>query len=316
MARTIRLAAVSFRLHGVDHAKGVNLSAIRNIVHEMASDKPDFICFPEICACAGGGVAGAVRNAIEHQPFIEEVGKLAREVGIALVIPFAERADRQIFNSVPIVDSKGNHVLTYRKNYPTDQELAGGIDPGIDVPVGVCDGVRVGAAVCFDACFPQVWHKLEEGRARVVFYPSEYWAGRYLHYYAMRFGYTIAVAYTGESAIVDMSGRHLVKQGMDSYFVRSKKLPPWALAEVNVDREVFHLDYNAEKLDAVRKKYGPGITIEIFPEEDFCLLSSRLEKTTVEDIAAEFKMQTMRDYFARSMQQRDRVLRTHGRERT
>src|SRR5262245_36893415 len=104
MARTVRLAAVSFRPENVDHSRGVNLSAVRRLVEEMASDRPDFICFPELCACAGGGVTGAVRNAVELRPFVEEVGKVARDVGAALVIPFAERAGKQVFNSVPVVD--------------------------------------------------------------------------------------------------------------------------------------------------------------------------------------------------------------------
>ena len=39
----------------------------------------------------------------------------------------------------------------------------------------------------------------------------------------------------GESAIVDMSGRHLVRQGLQTPHVRSKDLPPWAIAEVNAD---------------------------------------------------------------------------------
>ena len=64
MARTVRVAAVSFRLNNVDHSKGVNLASVRDVVHEGAADKPNFICFPEICACAGGGVAGAVKNAV------------------------------------------------------------------------------------------------------------------------------------------------------------------------------------------------------------------------------------------------------------
>lgn len=315
MLGTLRFAAVSYRPSHVDHSKGIDITSIRNVVHEVAKDQPNFICFPEICACAGGGVAGAVRNAVELKPYVEEVGKLAREVGIALVIPFTERSTSGVHNSVPIVDSKGNLVLVYRKNFPTDQELKGGIDPGVDAPVAECDGVRVGAAVCFDACFHDVWAKLEANRARVVFYPSEYWAGRYLHHYAMRHGYYIVVAYTGESAIVDMSGRHLVKQGENSYFVRNKTLPPWAIADVNVDREVFHLDYNAGKIRDIQRKYVAGVQVEMFPEEDFFLLTSKLEKTTVEQITAEFKLETMRDYFARSMALRDQVIRTHGLQR-
>ncbi|MBY0525375.1 MAG: carbon-nitrogen hydrolase family protein [Gemmataceae bacterium] len=314
MARTIRLAGVSFRPPSVDHSKGVNLAAVRDIVQQVARDKPHFIAFPELCACPGN-VETAVRNAVELKPFVEEVGKLAREVGIALVVPFAERDGKQVFNSVPIVDSQGKLALVYRKNYPTDSELRGGVTPGTQVPVAVCDGVRVGAAVCFDANFSHVWSELEAGRARVVFYPTMYWAGRHLEYYASRFGYYIVRAYLGDSAIVDMSGRHLVRQGQNSYFVKQKKLPPWAIAEVAIDREVYHLDYNQNKLDAVRKKYGPGVLIEIFEEEDFCLITSRIDGVSVEKIAAEFQLETMREYFARSLKLRDEVLRTHGKRR-
>lgn len=313
MARTIRLAAVSFVPPAVDHSGGVNLAPFRDVIHEVVEqDKPNFICFPELCACGPGGVAAATRHAVELKPFVEEVGKLAREVKTALVIPVAERAGKQLSNSVPIVDAQGKLVLVYRKNYPTDTELKAGIAPGTEVPVGVCDGVRVGAAVCFDACFPQVWQELETNRARVVFYPSEYWAGRYLHYYASRFGYYIVVAYKGESAIVDMSGRHLVRQGLDSYLVKRKKLPAWAVAEVAADREVYHLDYNQEKFAAIRKKYGPGVLLEPHTEEDFCLITSRIDGTTVEQITAEFKLETQREYLGRSAKLREQVLRTHG----
>lgn len=313
MARTIRLAGVSFAPPPLDHSKGVNLAPFRNIVHEVAHDKPHFICFPELCACGPG--TDKKRNAVELKPFVEELGKLAREVKSALVLPFAKRSGDQVYNSVPIVDAQGKLVLVYRKNYPTDQEMRAGFSPGTEVPVGVCDGVRVGAAVCFDACFPQVWAELEANRARVVFYPSEYWGGRYLHYYAMRFGYSIVVAYTGESAIIDMSGRHLVRQGQDSYLVKRKKMPAWAVAEVPAEREVYHLDYNQAKVEAIRKKYGPGVLIEAFPEEDFFLIASLLDSVTIEQLAKEFGLETMRDYFARSLKQREQMLRTHGKDR-
>lgn len=313
MTRTIRLAGVSVMPAGLDHAKGPNLNPFRAVLQEVAQDKPHFVCFPELCACGPG--SDKKRNAVERPAFVEAVGKLAREFKTALVIPFAEREGDRFYNSVPIVDSQGKLVLVYRKNYPTDNELRAGFMPGTEVPVGVCDGVRVGAAVCFDACFPQVWSELEAGRARVVFYPSEYWAGRYLHYYAMRFGYYIVVSYSGESAVVDMSGRHLVRQGQDSYLVKRQKIRPWAVAEVSLEREVYHLDYNQNKLEALRKKYGPGVLVEAYPEEDFCLITSRLDGVSIEQVAREFELETMREYFARSGKLRDQVLRTHGKDR-
>src|SRR5262245_10047172 len=57
MAHTIRIAAVSYVPPAHDHHKhGVKLDALREIVLKVARDKPDFICFPEVCACIGGGL--------------------------------------------------------------------------------------------------------------------------------------------------------------------------------------------------------------------------------------------------------------------
>ena len=309
MARMIRLAAVSFAPPFHDHrSQGVNLTGLREITRKVARDRPDFICFPELCACIGGGLARAVQSAPELEPFAAEVGKLAREVGAALVVPFLERYMGQVYNSVPVVDRSGKLVLVYRKNYPTMGEMDEGVAPGWEVPVAECDGVRVGAAVCFDANFPQVAAELERQRARVVFWPSMYWGGRLLEHWALRYGFYVVVAYGTESAIIDMSGRYLVKQGADTHQVRGGRLPPWAAAEVNADREVFHLDTNQNQFAAIREKCTPDVEIEVWEPEGLFLLSSRRPDLPVEAVAAEFGLETLRDYLARSVSLRNERL--------
>jgi len=314
MSRILRLAAVSYAPPAHDHrADGVNLKALREVVLRVARDKPDFICFPEICAC-GGPLPRGIKSAPDLEPFVAEVGKLAREVNAALVVPLLERYMGQVYNSVPIVDRTGKLVMVYRKNYPTTGEMDAGIAPGWEVPVAECDGLRVGAAVCFDANYPQVAAELERQRARVVFWPSMFWGGRLLRHWALRYGFYMVVAYGPESAIIDMSGRYLVKQGAETHQVRGGRLPPWAIAEVNGDREVFHLDFNQNKFAALRDKYGVDIDIEVYQPEAFFLLASRKRGVTVEDIVREFQLETLRDYLARSARQRDQHLRGHPRK--
>jgi predicted amidohydrolase len=313
MAHPIRLAAVSYVPPAHDHhARGVDLGPIREMVLRVARDRPDFICFPEICACASGGLAQGVRSAPELDPFVAAVGKLAREVKAALVVPFLERYQGRVYNSVPIVDRSGRLVLVYRKNYPTISEMTGGIAPGWEVPVAECDGVRVGAAVCFDVNFPQVAAELERQRARVVFWPSMFWGGALLQHWALRCGFYVVVSFRRESAIIDMSGRYLVKLGEDSHQVQQGRLPPWAVAEVNADREVYHLDYNEARLPALRDKYGPDVEIEVFEPEAVFLLASRRPGLHVEDIARELRLETLRDYLVRSAREREEHLRGHG----
>ncbi len=317
MARIIRLAAVSYIPPAHDHRKdGVNLDPLREVVGKVMRDRPDFVVFPEGCACIAGGFPKAIAGAPELEPYAEAVGMLAREFGVNLVVPFVERYQGLAYNTVPVVDRSGKLVLAYRKNYPTVPEMEAGITPGWEVPVAECDGVRVGAAVCFDLNYDQVGAALEKGRARVVFWPTMYWGGRLLHHWAFRYGYYIAASYLPESAIVDMSGRDLIRRGAETLQARVGNLPPWAVAEVNADREMFHIAFNQEKFSAIREAYGPDIEIEVHQPEGYFLLASRRDGLSVEDVAERFELETLRDYLARSDRMREEHLRGHGGHQT
>ena len=69
------------------------------------------------------------------------------------------------------------------------------------------------------------------------------------------------------------------------------------------------------QLSALQDKYGPDIEIEVHQPEAFFHLASVKQGLTVEQIAKEFKLETLREYLARSRQQREERLRGHGAER-
>lgn len=307
---SVRVAAVSYAPPFHDHRKaGVNLQALRDMTAKVAKERPDFICYPEGCTCVAGGFEKGIEVAPELEPHVAEVSKIAREFNTAIIAPFLERSQGRVYNSVPIVDRQGKLVLVYRKNYPTITELEAGISPGREVPVAECDGVRVGAAVCFDANFDFIAAELERQRARLVFWPSMYWGGQILQHWALRYGFAVTVAYGAESAVIDMNGKYLVKQGPETYQVRQKHLPPWAVADVLINRELFHLDYNQDKFPAIREKYGPDVEIEVWEPEGYFLLASRRPDLPVESLATEFGLETNRDYLARSVKLRNERLK-------
>ncbi|MFH1920019.1 MAG: carbon-nitrogen hydrolase family protein, partial [Planctomycetota bacterium] len=127
----IRVAAVSYSPPFHDHrASGVNLRALREMTAKVAKERVDFICYPECCTCVAGGFEKGIEIAPELEPYVAEVGKIAREFNTAIVAPFLERHAGRVYNSVPIVDRQGKLVLVYRKNYPTIMELEAGITPG------------------------------------------------------------------------------------------------------------------------------------------------------------------------------------------
>lgn len=306
----VRVVTVSYSPPFHDHrSQGIDLAPLREMTAKVAREKPDFICFPEACACIGAGFIKGIETAPELSPYVETVGKIAREFNTALVVPFIEREGGKFYNSVPIVDRRGNFVLNYRKNYPTISEMEAGISPGTEVPVAECDGVRVGAAVCFDANFDFIAAKLAEQRARLVFWPSMYWGGRLLQHWCQRYGFAMGVAYGAESAVIDMNGNYLSRQGQETLQVRNQHLPPWAMGDINVNRELYHLDYNQKKLAAIVEKYTPDIEIEVQEPEGFFLMASRRPDLRVESIAADFQLETLQEYLVRSMRMRDGLLK-------
>jgi hypothetical protein len=143
-----------------------------------------------------------------------------------------------------------------------------------------------------------------------------FWGGQLLQHWALRYGFYVVVSFMPESAIIDMSGRYLVKQGLDTTQVRSKRLPPWAFAEVNVERELFHLDFNEQKFPAIRQEYGFDVDIEVHQPEAFFLLACRRDGLSVEQVAKEFQLETLRDYLTRSTRQREERLRGHSKSET
>jgi hypothetical protein len=167
----------------------------------------------------------------------------------------------------------------------------------------------VGAAVCFDANFDPVAMELERQRAQLVFWPSMYWGGRILQHWASRYGFSVAVAYGAESAIIDMTGRYLDRRGTDTLKVRQKFMSPWAIAEIPTERDLFHLDYNQPKFPQLQAKYGPDVEIEVWEPEGYFVLTSRRAGLTITEVTKDFELETLRDYLARSVKLRNEKLK-------
>lgn len=310
MVHRVRVCAVSYQPPYHDHFHdGVNLDPLREMVGKVVElEQPDFLCFPEVCACYAKGFGPGITAAPEIGPFTDVVGKIAKEFDVNLLVPLIERWNGRVYNSVPVVDRKGRHVMTYRKFFPTTGELEEGITPGWEVPVAECDGVNVGVSVCFDANFPQIAEELFRQKCRLMFWPSMYWGGRTLQFWALRYGFAVVVAYATENAVIDHTGQYLVKQGASSWQVQAGHLPGWAAADLNTDCELLHLDFNMKKLKAIHDKYSRDTLIEVFDPEGYFYLSSTSDRVTVEDIIQEFELETLRDYLNRSVKMREDVL--------
>lgn len=110
------------------------------------------------------------------------IREAAKAAGVALVLPFGERASTGNYNSALITDASGKVQGVYRKTHiPAyfPNEKAGGtgsyekfyFTPGGSLPVFDVDGVKIGVQICNDRLYPEPSRVLALGGAEIIFMP-------------------------------------------------------------------------------------------------------------------------------------------------
>jgi hypothetical protein len=70
---------------------------------------------------------------------------------------------------------------------------------------------------------------------------------------------------------------------------------------LNLDCIVAHIDFNRDKFVALKKKYGPDVTIFDPGQLGSVLITSESQIVTIEEMVAEFEIELLDDYMARSL---------------
>lgn len=309
MVNLVRVATISFsgagRGSGIRETVERNVKAMTSLLERVSFDKPKIVCLPEASPMLGLSVKEAVEAAKDLGSFLfETFSSLAAKFSFYLICPMMEELDGLVYNSAVFFGSEGEVLGSYHKVHPTISEIEGGIAPGAEAKVFNLDFGKVGAAICFDLNFKDVAESLSSQGARLVFFPSMYPGGLQLSLWALEYGFYMVSAYTGEgSVIVNPLGRILG---------RSDAYNPIVCEDINLDYGIFHIDYNHQKWSDMKRKYGPGIRLEVSRPEAIFLLESFVKGTTVEQIAEEFQLETRDEYFRRACGIRERALSKLG----
>ncbi|MHB0879174.1 MAG: carbon-nitrogen hydrolase family protein [Anaerolineae bacterium] len=300
MARYVTVCSVSHRPEAPYSDVRARLEQARLFTVRAARMGADIVAFPEVYPHLG--------VPIEKWPDVAEdtpgettayMADLARELGIYLVWPLVERRDGLLRNSCLLIDRRGDITGVYHKMFPTIGEIDAGVMPGTDAAVFDTEFGRIGIAICFDLNFRPLMQGLAENGAEVVFFSSMYRGGLQLRSWAHEFGYYLVSAIGSElGQVVDMSGEVLAEATYEAL----------ALARINLDRRLLHMDYNWDKMDAMLAKYGTGVSFRYFTREAKYTVASEMEGITVADLIAEFGLEEMGDYFARAIRRRSEAL--------
>lgn len=200
-------------------------------------------------------------------------------------------------NSCVVLDREGQVAGIYNKNYPTVYEMPA-ITPDKETPVISCDFGRVVCAICFDLNFDELRDRNGTLKPDIILFPSYYHGGLEQNKWAYSCRSFFVCAYgflTLPSQIRNPFGE--VVASSTNYF-------NYAVATINLDRQLVHQDFNRDKLTAMKKKYGDKVIISDHAELGVLMITSEHEQVSAADMVREFDVELLDDYFKRSVKKR------------
>jgi predicted amidohydrolase len=201
-------------------------------------------------------------------------------------------------NCTQIIDRSGEIVGDYAKNFLVmDENEDLGLRYGQEAACFDLDFGRVGSAICFDLNFDEIRTAYVKAKPELLLFSSEYHGGLMQNYwaYSLRSYMAACVRPPAPSAVLSPLGEVLATS--TNYFEHVTQT-------VNLDYAIMHLDGHWKKLADIKHKYGPDVSIHDPGRLGSVLLTSQSNDFTAKDIVAEYDLELLDDYLARSRRHR------------
>lgn len=151
---------------------------------------------------------------------------------------------------------------------------------------------RLGDAICFDLNFEELRQQYARLQPDILTVASEFHGGlaQAMWAHTCRAFFVSALPFHG-GGILDPFGRPQALTDCYSAVARTR---------INLDRVMVHMDYNRAKFREIERKYGAEDRIDVPPNIGSALLYSASEARSAIDIAREFGLILLDDYFIES----------------
>jgi nitrilase len=173
--------------------KAENIAQARRLTEDAAeADRPDIISLPEVWSSLGGVRANRFAQA-EVLPakgsneaggpayeFLRDTARQTRTYvhGGSII----EKGPEKLFNTTVVFGPDGTEMARYRKIHLFDIVAPDGTGyresntygAGDEVVTYEAGGMKVGCAICYDIRFPDLFWKLREAGAELIFLPSAF----------------------------------------------------------------------------------------------------------------------------------------------
>jgi len=269
-------------------------------IQKVLPDNPDLIVLPEACDRPANFPREKVMDYYQARgnKILDHLKETAKKHRCYIAYSAARQDKNGLWhNSTQIIDRKGKIAGTYDKNHlVVEENTVKKMSYGERAPLIKCDFGTVACAICFDLNFDELRLKYVKAKPDIILFSSAYHGGLMQAYWAYSCrAHFVAATATRPGTIISPVGSIIAST--TNYF-------EYVTATVNLDCCVAHLDYNWEKLDAMKKKYGTGVKIYDPGYLGSVLISSEMKSKSVKDMVKEFKIELLDDYFKRVLAHR------------
>ena len=176
---TLSVAALQLSLNLEDEAD--NIAAVSALVEQAAARGARIVLPPELfsggyfCREEDERFFALARPTMEH-PAVRAMQHLAARLKVAIPTSFFERDGHHYYNTLAMVDERGEVLGTYRKSHIPDgpgYEEKYYFRPG-NTGFRVWDvaGTRIGVGICWDQWYPECARAMALMGAEMLFYPT------------------------------------------------------------------------------------------------------------------------------------------------
>lgn len=273
----------------------------RSLFALVLPDRPDLIVVPEACDRPRGLSSDKLNQyyRVRKNQVRDFFAQVARDNSCYIVYS-AKRAmpDGTWRNSSVMIDRKGSVAGIYNKNHPTMGEIDQRILCGREASIVECDFGRVAFAICFDLNFDELRLKYVKAKPDLIIFSSMYHGGMMQQVWA----YSCRSHFVG--AIAGRATPSQIRNPLGNVIASNTNYFDTAVATVNLDCALVHLDQNWGRLRAMKAKYGPQVKITDPGLLGPVLIASEHETINIDQMIEEFELERLDDYLARSLAHR------------
>jgi hypothetical protein len=258
---------------------------------QVLSDKPDLIVLPEFCDLSGEGEEYLKVRKNQVLDFFASVAKSNK----CYIVYGTQRKDKdgEWRNSCIVIDRNGVIAGIYDKNFPTIGEMESGIRASNEAKLIECDFGRVAIAICFDLNFDELRLRYAKEKPDLIIFSSMYHGGNVQSTWAYTCrAYFVGAVYKGNPSEI--------RNPMGDVIASNTNYFDYAIARINLDCKLVHLDYNWSRLTALKNKYGTTVKISDPGKLASVLITSENSKVTSEEMVREFEIEMLDDYLDRA----------------